>query len=469
MRYLVVVGVCLGLLLACGETGTGETKKADEVKKESLNDHKIKPYVTLAHPDWSADAVLYQLNTRQFTPEGSFRAAARELPRLKALGVDIIWLMPIHPIGEENRKGSLGSPYSVRDYRGVNPELGTPGDFRAFVEQAHALGLKVILDWVANHSAWDNPLRFEQPDWYERDYKGDFRPTPWWDWSDIIDLDYSQPALRHYMADAMVYWVREFGVDGFRCDVAGFVPIDFWEAVRAELEQIKLVFLLAEWESRDLHARAFDATYAWSWHEKMKHLAKGDADVTSLFVYYSWNESAFPREAYRMTYVENHDSNAWEGTVQENFGAAYPAVLALSFVGEGMPLIYNGMEAGNDRRLAFFERDPIQWRVHPTGDLLRSLIQLRKQEQVLWNGQYGERMVHVPNSQPTQVLSFVRGRGAERVLAVFNFSAEPQTTRLQGSLFPGTYRHWSSGEERRFTADTEVLLAPWEFGIWLAD
>lgn len=221
-----------------------------------------KPYVQLTHPEWLKNATLYELNTRQFTPEGTFRAAEAHLPRLKALGVDVIWLMPINPIGVKNRKGTLGSPYSVRDYYGVNPEFGTLEDLKHFVTSAHALGMKVILDWVANHSAWDNVMVAEHPDWYERDYKGDLRPTPWWDWSDIIDLDYSKPALREYMTKAMAYWVRAADIDGFRCDVAGFVPVDFWENVRAELDAIKPVFMLAEWESRDLHARAFDATYA---------------------------------------------------------------------------------------------------------------------------------------------------------------------------------------------------------------
>ena len=196
------------------------------------------PYVKLAHPAWSKDAILYELNTRNFTPEGTFAAAAKQLPRLKALGVDIVWLMPIHPIGVEHRKGTLGSPYSVRDYRAVNPEFGTLADLQAFVAAAHAQGMHVILDWVANHTAWDNPLHAAHPDWYEHDWKGANRPTPWWDWEDVIDLDYASPGLRQYMTDAMAYWVRTADIDGFRCDVAGYVPLDFWENARAELDAI---------------------------------------------------------------------------------------------------------------------------------------------------------------------------------------------------------------------------------------
>lgn len=306
---------------------------------EAMDPYQPKPYVHLQTPEWARDAAIYQINIRQFTVEGNFRTAERELPRLKALGVKILWLMPIHEIGVKNRKGSLGSPYSVKDYYSVNPEFGTLADLKHFVDSAHAQGFKVILDWVANHTAWDNPLVAEHPEWYERDWKGDFRPTPWWDWSDIIDLDYRQPGLRQYMTDALKYWVREVDIDGYRCDVAGFVPVDFWDNVRRELDAIKPVFMLAEWESRDLHANAFDMTYAWSWNKAMHEIAHGRADVNALYVYYSWNESAFPREALRMLYTSNHDENAWEGTGPERYGAALPAAIVLSVVGEGLPLI----------------------------------------------------------------------------------------------------------------------------------
>jgi 1,4-alpha-glucan branching enzyme len=185
------------------------------------------PEVRLSHPEWARSASIYQINQRQFTPEGTFRAAEAHLPRLRDFGVDIVWLMPVNPIGERNRKGDLGSPYAVKDYYAVNPEFGTVDDLRHFVDTAHDLGLHVILDWVANHTAWDNVLVTEHPEWYARDWKGDFRPTPWWDWHDIIDLDYSHEGLREWMTAAMVHWVKEVGVDGFRCDVAGFVPLDF--------------------------------------------------------------------------------------------------------------------------------------------------------------------------------------------------------------------------------------------------
>ncbi|WP_193162061.1 alpha-amylase family glycosyl hydrolase [Microbulbifer hainanensis] len=425
------------------------------------------PYIKIEHPDWSRNASIYELNTRQFSEEGTFKAAQKELPRLKNLGVDIIWLMPVFPIGEQSRKGSLGSPYSVKDYYGVNPEFGTLEDLKQFVDAAHALGMHVILDWVANHTAWDNELRTEHPDWYERDHNGNFHPTPWWDWSDIIDLDYSKPGLRKYMTDAMAYWVEEAGVDGFRCDVAGFVPVDFWNTVRRRLNAIKPVFMLAEWESRDLHASAFDMTYAWSWWDTMHAITQGKADLNRLFVYYSWNESAFPKDAYRMVFVSNHDKNSWEATQYEAFGDGLEPTIVLSVIGEGMPLVYNGQEAGNRKRLAFFEKDPIEWKEDPIGNLYRTLLHLKKDNTALWNGAAGATMVKVPNTQPQKVLSFVRQNEQDKVFAVMNFSDEEKTVSFSDTLFPGEYTELFSRKRVVMDSDASLTLPPWGYRVYV--
>jgi glycosidase len=427
-----------------------------------------KSYIKIAHPAWTKTAVLYQLNTRQFTPDGTLNAAARELPRIKALGATIIWLMPIHPIGVQNRKGSVGSPYSVRDYRAVNPDLGTLADLKAFVAKAHGLGLHVILDWVANHSAWDNPIHAQHPDWYDKDWKGANRPTPWWDWSDIIDLDYSKPALREYMTGSMTYWVREAGIDGYRCDVAGYVPLDFWDNARAELDAIKPVFMLAEFDQRDIFARAFDAAYAWKWNNAMHDIAMGKADATALFGYYSEHESAFPKGAQRMTYTENHDQNAWEGTEFERFGPALNNAITLSFIGDGIPLIHNGQEAGNERRLKFFERDPIVWRDHPNAALFRKLISFRNAHPALWNAPWGATMVPVVNTAPAKVFTFVREGGGDKIFALFNMSGEPQTIGFSDGPSVGSYREFDGTAPVTIGADTKITIAPWRSRIFFA-
>jgi glycosidase len=421
----------------------------------------------IEHPEWSRRATLYQLNTRQFTNEGTFAAAEAHLARLKALGADIVWLMPIHPIGEKNRKGRLGSPYAVKDYRSVNAELGTLEDLKRFVVAAHAHGLHVILDWVANHTAWDNTLVAEHPEWYARDWKGRFRPTPWRDWSDVIDLDYRHEGLRRYMTDAMKHWVAEAGVDGYRCDVAGFVTVEFWNDVRRQLDAIKPVFMLAEWESRDLHAQAFDATYAWSWYSAVRDVATGKADLKPLTDYYSWNESAFPRGAMRMTFVSNHDKNAWEGTELEQFGDALDAAIVLSVVGDGIPLVYSGQEAGNPRRLAFFEKDPIEWRDHPQGELYRKLFALKKRNTALWNGAWGALMIKVPNDAPTCVLSFVRQNETDKVFAVLNFSAQPRTVTFEDTLHHGRYQDYFDGSEIELGVASRLTLEPWGYRVFV--
>ena len=425
------------------------------------------PSVKLVHPEWSKNAVIYQINTRQFTEEGTFKAAESHLPRLKDLGVDILWLMPIHEIGQKNRKGTLGSPYAVKDYFSVNSEFGTLEDLKHFVEEAHKLGMYVILDWVANHTAWDNPLVEEHPEWYERDWKGDFHPSPWRDWDDIIDLDYQHTALREYMTEALKYWVRVADVDGYRCDVAGFVPLEFWNQARRELDAIKPVFMLAEWESRDLHIEAFDMTYGWSWYDFMHLIATGRDNVNRLFYYYSHNEKEYPADVMRMLFVSNHDKNSWEGTEYEQFGDALEAVIALSATSEGMPLLYNGQEAGNTKRLEFFEKDPIQWKPDPMGEFYKSLFALKKKNSALWNGKWGARMIYVPNSAPLQVFSFVRQNENDKVFAVFNFSAEAQTVQFKDSLFHGKYVDHMHGNQAELSASTQLVLQPWEYHIFV--
>ena len=473
MRFGIFLSAvaCAVLLAGCAQTQQGTVNPSQgqtHNQAADANPYRPTPYVKLKHPEWTKNAVIYQINTRQFTQEGTFRAAEAHLPRLKELGVDILWLMPIHKIGEKNRKGTLGSPYSVKDYYSVNPEFGTLEDLKHFVAAAHAKGFHVILDWVANHTAWDNNLVTEHPEWYDRDYKGDFRPTPWWDWSDIIDLDFKHEGLRRYMTDAMKYWMREADVDGYRCDVAGFVPVDFWNNVRKELDAIKPVFMLAEWESRDLHAEAFDMTYAWSWYDAVHQVAQGKRnDLSGLFVYYSWNESSYPREAIRMTFLTNHDKNAWEGTEFEAFGKGVEPAMVLSSVGEGMPLVYNGQEAGNTRRLQFFEKDPLVWREHPNGELYKKLFVLKKRNTALWNGPWGATMILVPNSVPAKVFSFVRQNETDKVFAVINFSDQPQVVTFKESLYHGRYTDYFANQPAELDASTRLELKPWDYRVFV--
>lgn len=429
-------------------------------------DYTPRDMVAVENAAWTRDAVLYQVNTRQFTPEGTFKSAQKQLPRLAAMGVDIIWLMPIHPIGAANRKGSLGSPYAVRDYRAVNPELGTEADFRAFVDEAHRLGLKVILDWVANHSAYDNPLTLSHPEWYTRTPEGALTSPAGTDWSDVADFDYSQPGLRQYMTESLAYWVREHGIDGFRADVAGYVPTDFWETARAELNAIKPVFMLAEWEQRDLHTRAFDATYGWGWKEAMQRLVKSGEGAGPIRGYYAGQSETWPHAAMRMVYTENHDQNSWDGVAAQIYGPAYEAAIALSFTGPGLPLIYNGQEADNDRQLQFFERDPIVWREGRHKALFEKLIALKTAQRALHNGRFGAGLIEVPTSEAGDVFAFTRGAAGQRVFAVFNLSPRPHQVRLEQARHHGTYADALNGGTVRFAGGESLDLPAWGYRIF---
>ena len=263
------------------------------------------------------------------------------------------------------------------------------------------------------------------------------------------------------------YWVKECDIDGYRCDVAGMVPTDFWVAVRQQLEQIKPVLMLAEWETRDLHYAAFDMTYAWMWNETLHGICMGKLKIEKLFKYYSWHEKTYPKDAIKMTFVSNHDKNAWDGTQFEQFGEGLKAAIVLSVLGDGMPLIYNGQEAGNPKRLAFFDRDPIEWRNHEIGDLYQQLIAIKKSHSALANGQWGATMLHVANSSPDSVFSFVRQDAYSQVLVVLNLSAKVQNVCLHSALVTGSYRECLRQELQNFDSITEFELASWDYRVWV--
>ncbi len=391
----------------------------------------------MPHVAWSRNANIYEVNLRQYTREGTFTAFARHLPRLKAMGVDILWLMPIQPIGEKNRKGSLGSYYAVRDYTGINPEFGTLDDFKALVKQAHGLGMRVIIDWVANHTAFDHPWTVQHKDWYLKDDKGEIFPVTYTEgaepeyWTDVTGLDWRNKDLWKGMTDAMLYWVRETDIDGFRCDVAGKVPTPFWNQARAALDRVKPVFMLAEADKPELHEHAFDMTYGWDTKDLFKDVAKGKADARTLRAFLEHPPRAFPPGAYRMRFTSNHDENSWSGSDTELYGPAFKAMAVLAATLPGMPLIYGGQEAGLDKRLAFFEKDPIDWKDYRYASFYAGLLALKHDNPALWNGQYGGA-VQVLETGNDKVFAFRRALGGNAVQVTVNVSGSAQRYRLAG-------------------------------------
>ncbi len=358
------------------------------------------------HPDWAYNAVIYEMNIRQYTPEGTFDAAARQLPRLKKLGVDVLWLMPVYPIGVKERKGTLGSYYAIRDYCDVNPEFGDMDDFDRFLSQAHESGFKVILDWVANHTSPDAVWESGKPaDWYVRDSLGN--TVTQYDWTDIAELNYDNKDMRAAMADAMRFWLDK-GVDGFRCDMACEVPVDFWRETLPQLRKdYPGVYFLAEGETPELHEDAFDASYAWKLHHLLNDIAQGRKGVPDLEEYIAEDSAAYPAEAFRLMFTSNHDENSWAGTEFERMGDAARAMAVLTFtLPGGQPLIYTGQEMGWNHRFEFFEKDPVPaWEENSYTDFYKELINIRHRNPALSAGEKGGKFDIVSTAGNTLVFT----------------------------------------------------------------
>lgn len=374
-------------------------------------------------PAWVRDAVVYELNPRTFSATGDFNGITARLDTLRALGVDVIWLMPIHPIGQLRKKGSIGSPYAVRDYYGINPAYGTTDDLHRLVTEAHRRGLKVIMDIVINHTAWDNTM-MSNPAYYRRDAQGHI-VSPY-DWTDVAALDYGNPATRKYMLDMLAYWLRDFDVDGFRCDVAGEVPTDFWEAARARLEQIKPgIMMLAEAHKPELLAKAFDLDYSWPLYGTLVDVIAGGRSATAIRDEWQAERAAYPRGALHLRFTENHDEKRAIARFGER-GAL--AASALMFTLDGVPLLYNGMEVGDVTESgapALFERLPVFWQgAERRPDFVafyRAIIALRHGEPALRDG----TLQWVHNSDEDRVLTFVRRDAGEQLLVAINLSNRP--------------------------------------------
>ena len=337
------------------------------------------------------NSVVYEMNVRQYTPEGTFAAAQQELPRLKELGIDILWLMPIHPIGVKERKGTLGSYYAIADYKAINPEFGTMEDFENFLAEAHKLGFRVILDCVANHTSPDAKWINECPaDWYMRDENGNTVVN--YDWYDIAELNYDKREVWDAMADQMRFWMEK-GVDGFRCDMACEIPLEFWqETISALRADYPGMYMLAEGEEPKLHSLSgFNSSYAWELHHMLNAIARGEKNIPELLEYIQKDAERHPADAFRLMFTSNHDENSWAGTEFERMGDAAKLMAVLTFtLPNGQPLIYTGQEMGWNKRFEFFEKDPITaWEKNEYFDFYKWLIDIRHDNPALAAGDKG--------------------------------------------------------------------------------
>lgn len=418
---------------------------------------------SVVHADWTRNMVLYEVNVRQFSEEGTFAGVNQALPRLKDLGVNVLWFMPIYPIGELNRKGELGSYYSIKDYMGVNPEFGTFEDFKALVAKAHEMGFHVILDWVGNHSAWDNPLATEHPDWYAKDSTGKF-VSPF-DWTDIIQFDYRADSLWDYMAGAMRYWVEEAGIDGYRCDFPGLVPEEFWFRASSELNAIKPVLMLAEDEEHSyLLERSFNMNYAWAHHHLMNAVAAGQRRPSALDTMMQYEMLRYDPESYRLRFMTNHDENSWNGTIDEKMGDAQKAFAAYLFTIPGVPLLYNGQEADLDKRLEFFKRDPIVWKETELLPFYTKLVHLRTSHPALRHGAEGGSY-EVLKTNRKKVIAYRRAKGNNEVLTILNMSKKPVKVALKDAVVSGTWTDIFTEGGVEIARGQMMKIEPWGYMV----
>ncbi len=454
MRCLPVLFL-LPLLIACGGT-------TDKKLKQTMNGR----YEPL---EWVRGTRIYEVNVRQYTPEGTFNAFAQHLPRLKELGVETLWFMPVTPIAQKNKKGSMGSYYACSDYTSINPEFGTMDDFKTLVKQAHEMGFKVIIDWVANHTGWDHHWTTEHPEYYLKDSAtNNFLRASGMD--DIIELDFSNPALRKAMTEAMQFWVRECDIDGFRCDLAFWVELDYWQEARPQVDAIKPMFWLGEYDELEKpeYGQVFDASYSWAWMHRTEEFYKKqlplDTLITLLHQYDAVGDSTM-----RAWFTSNHDENSWNGTEFEKYGSLFKALAVFSFTWNGIPLLYSGQELGNTKRIDFFDKDAIvpgPWAEELTR-FYQSLLRLKATHPALRAGDKNVSTYRLNTSADKQVLAYLRKSGEREVLVVLNFSdqrnlhfdiTDPQVT--------GVYKNVFSGAANDFTVEKSFEMQGWEFLVY---
>lgn len=451
MQKIIPAFFLLMIVAACNEPSGPQTTK----NKNTMD--------TTANKEWIKTTNIYEVNVRQYTEEGTFNAFLPHLPRLKAMGVKTLWFMPVTPIAQKNKKGSLGSPYACSDYTAINPEFGTLEDFKRLVKEAHAQGFKVIIDWVANHTGWDHRWTKEHPDWFEKDSAtGDFKKASGMD--DIIELDFKNAALRRAMIDAMKFWVTETDIDGYRCDLAFWVELDFWKEAKAELDKTKALYFLGELDPLDNpdYMEVFDAAYTWTWMHKTKDFYQNSLPLSSLDSVLHRYDAAPGTKAW---FTTNHDENSWNGTEYEKYGDAAKPLAVFSATWKGVPLIYSGQELPNKKRLEFFEKDPIKWSdKFEMADFYKTLFALRAAHPAL-NTDVPVRRLRTSNE--ANIFAYQRKLGDREVVVILNLS---KVSGLQFNLIDGSvtsvYKNSFSGASADLSAQKRFEMQAWEFLVY---
>jgi alpha-amylase len=438
------------------------------IKKTTAN-NKIKMTTNnFKKAGWIHNTSVYEVNLRQYTAEGSINAFATQLPRLKEMGVQTLWFMPITPIAKKNMKGSLGSYYACSDYTSVNPEFGTLNDFKILVKKAHDLGFKVIIDWVANHTGWDHVWTKTNPGYFEKDpVTNDFKIASGMD--DIIELDFKNPALRKAMIDAMKFWITECDIDGYRCDLAFWVELDFWLEARAELEKTKTLFWLAESDPVEHpdYFKAFDACYTWSWMHKTEDFYKKHLPLSTLDSVLQQYNSICGSAGIPLWFTTNHDENSWNGTEYEKYGSMAKALAVFSFTWNGMPMIYSGQELPNTKRLKFFDKDPIEWTGNNSlHNFYKILLDIKTNNPALRTADENVHTQILQTTAPDKVLAYLRTNGSRQVLVLINMSHDKLRFDLKDAGVTGHYINAFSRADNDFSSEKQFDMQAWEYLVF---
>lgn len=445
-------------------------------------------------PDWHKNATIYEVNLRHYTKENTFKSFEAQIPRLKEMGIDILWFMPINPVSVKNRKGELGSPYSIGDYYKTNPDYGTLDDFKSMVKAIHDAGMHIIIDWVPNHTGWDNPWITEHPDWYTHDKDGniidpiDYNTGKSWGWTDVADLNFDNKEMRIGMIDALKFWINETGIDGFRMDVAHGVPVDFWAQCADSLYKIKPLFMLSEGEVPDIvNNGTFIADYGWEMHHTLNEIAatqgasrikranveqgnvkegekaiikKTALDIDTILA----KKANQYQKGYQMQFTSNHDENSWADTEFARMGDGHLAFAVLTATFNGFPLVYTGQESAMDKKLEFFKKDEIPWGDYKYAPFYKTLFDLKHRNKALWNGSYGGPLVKIKTGNDTNIYAFTREKDGDKVLVIINLSSKDQKGNIQGAagsytdVFTATKQEWKDGDS--------ISLKPWEYKVY---
>ncbi|MEO6452519.1 MAG: alpha-amylase family glycosyl hydrolase [Ginsengibacter sp.] len=418
----------------------------------------------ISHPEWSFNSNIYEVNIRQYTVEGTFNAFAKHLPRLKDMGVEILWFMPITPISLKDRKGTLGSYYAVQNYTETNPEFGSVEDFSNLVKNAQTMGFKVIIDWVANHTGNDNIWIDIHPDFfcYDKETKQIIHPNGW---EDVSKLNFDSGDMQDAMIEAMKFWITCAGIDGFRCDMAHLVILDFWKKTKSELDKVKTgLFWLAECEEPEYH-QVFDATYTWQWMHKTEEFIKNNEQVEKLFDVLMHYDSAFPKDAFRTYFTSNHDENSWNGTEFEKYGNAAKLFAVFSCTWNGLPMIYSGQELPCYKRLKFFDKDQIDWGANSLlHDFYKTLLSLRKTNSALCAGDINIITQKLSTNRDDKVFAFLRSSQDDGVLTILNFSDELIEVDLKN--ITGVFKNVFTGQHFYARLNSILEAEPWGYYVF---